>query len=294
MPSKFPTTLTQKTMIQITADQFEQLLPFVGAASEDVFTKMQPSFEGEYNELLENVIGEEFETEVFSAGSPMQEYTRHYVILSTFLLRLRSNDLIMTDTGFGVVSNENIAPASQARVDALERELTYKKDLALYSIINRLRVVDGWAETIQAITNIKSFIWCPQLLRRWLGASHNATSDDLAKRQIDIEQAENFLRRELSDAQIEELLSEERKATYKTNHRTAIFRICSFIGASISDKDAPVFPPDSSMQAFSQVLSFFEEHISDFPKYKDSTAYKANHMQAYENKTDDTTFFFSC
>lgn len=281
-------------MIEITIEQFEQLLPFVGAASEDVFTKMQPSFESEYNELLENVIGEEFETEVFSAGSPIQEYARHYVILSTFLLRLRSNDLIMTDTGFGVVSNENIAPASQARVDALERELTYKKDLALYCIINRLRVVDGWADTIQAITNINSFIWCPQLLKRWLGASHDATSDDLAKRQYDICQAENFLRRELSDAQIEELLSEERKATYKSNHRTAIFRICSFIGASVSAKDAPVFPPEESMQAYSQVLSFFEEHITDFPKYRDSTAYKANHMQAYENKTDDTTFFFSC
>lgn len=32
-------------MIQIDVNQFEQLLPFVAAASEDVFTKMQPSFE---------------------------------------------------------------------------------------------------------------------------------------------------------------------------------------------------------------------------------------------------------
>lgn len=281
-------------MIQITIDQFEQLLPFVGAASEDVFTKMQPSFENEYRELLENVIGEEFETEVFNEGSPLQEYTRHYVILSTFLLRLRTNDLVMTDTGFGVVSNENIAPASQARVDALEKELTYKKDHALYSIINRLRVVEGWSETLQAVTNIKSFIWCAQLLKRWCGASHNATSDDLAKSLIDIEQAEDFLRRELSDAQIEELLSEERKATYKTNHRTAIFRICKFIGVCLSTKDAPVFPPEEAHESFVQLLSFMEENISSFPIYKNSSAYKANHMQAYENKTDDTTFFFSC
>lgn len=281
-------------MIQITTDQFEQLLPFVGTASEDVFHKMQPSFEEEYRQLVENVIGEDFETEADTGGSPLQGYVRNYVILSTFLLRLRSNDLVMTDTGFGIVSSDNIAPASQSRVDALERELLYKRDSALFGVINQLRRIEGWSETIQAVTNIKSFIWCPQLLRRWLGAYHNVTSDDLAKKQKDIEQAERFLRRELSDAQIEELLAEERKATYKNSHRTAIFRICNFIGASVSDKDTPVFPPDSSMQAFSQVLSFIEEHISDFPKYKESTSYKANHMQAYENKTDDTTFFFSC
>lgn len=281
-------------MINIEIDQFEQLLPFVGTASEEVYMKTEPDFEREYNDLVDNVVGEDFEQEIDTGGSPLQEYVRDYVILSAFLLRLRSNDLIMTDTGFGIVSSDNIAPASQARVDALEKELQYKRDLALYAIINRLRCVDGWAETIQAITNIKSFIWCPQLMKRWLGASHEATSDDLAKRQVDIEQAENFLRRELSDAQIEELLSEERKATYKPNHRIAIFRICSFIGESISVEDTPIFPPDASMGAFSKVLSFFEEHISDFPKYKDSTAYKANHMQAYENKADDTTFFFSC
>ena len=39
-------------MINITAEQFEQLLPFVGAATEDVFTKMQPALENVYFDLV--------------------------------------------------------------------------------------------------------------------------------------------------------------------------------------------------------------------------------------------------
>lgn len=44
---------------------------------------------------------------------------------------------------------------------------------------------------------------------------------------------------------------------------------------------------------FENQLRFIEEHIGDFEKYAVSSAYKANHMKSYENKADDTTFFFA-
>lgn len=48
-------------MINITAEQFEQLLPFVGAATEYVFTKALPSMENVYFDLVATVIGSDFE-----------------------------------------------------------------------------------------------------------------------------------------------------------------------------------------------------------------------------------------
>ena len=44
---------------------------------------------------------------------------------------------------------------------------------------------------------------------------------------------------------------------------------------------------------FESLLRLIEDNIDDFAKYRDSTAYTANHMQAYENNADDTTFFFA-
>lgn len=281
-------------MIDINSEQFEQLLPFVGAATEDVFEKMQPSFVEVYDDLMDTVVGSDFEADVEMEGSPLQGYVRNYVILATFLLRLRSNDLIMTDTGFGVVSNENIAPASQARVDALERELSHKRDVNLYTLINQLRHTDGWADTPQAEICISSFIWCPWLLKKWCGATGNVTFDDVAKHRQEIDAAENVLRRELSDDLMEQLLSEERNSSYAPSHRAAIFKICGFIGSNVSMRDGATPSPRHGEEAFTRLLSFIEDHIDDFPKYKNSSAYKANHMQAYENKTDDPTFFFVC
>lgn len=279
-------------MINITAEQFEQLLPFVGAASEDVFTKAQPSLENVYFDLVATVIGEEFEDAACAEDGPISGNVRSYVILKAFILRLRSNDLIMTDNGFGVVSNENISPASQARVEALLRELTYKQDQQLHGVLNRLRTVEGWSETMQANNNIASFFWSPQALRAYSTIRGFVTFDDLAAHRSEIGTAELMLRKQFSDSLIEQLLEEERKAQYEPFHRNAIVKMCHFIGAHVSTKETPADPRYKEL-TYAAVANFIEENIDKFPKYKDSSAYKANHTQAYENKADDPTFFFA-
>lgn len=279
-------------MIEITTSQFEQLLPFVAAASEDVFTKLLPSFDSHYDDLIATVVGADSEQALCSEDSPLQRYARDYVILATFIDSLRSHDLIMTDNGFGVVSNENIAPASQARVDAMERELAYKRDYTLHNVINRLRQVEGWADSLQAFNTIRSFVWSPYILNKFCGLPGKLTFDDLAEHKGEIDNAETFLRKQLSDAQIDQLLEEERKAQFQSSHRVAIMRILDFIGCHITKKGDSI-DLGAKDRLFESLLRLIEENIDDFAKYRDSNAYKANHMQAYENKSDDTTFFFA-
>lgn len=279
-------------MIQIDINQFEQLLPFVAAASEDVFTRMQTSFERHYDDLVATVVGEDAEQAVDTEDSPLQRHARDYVILATFLDRLHSQDIIMTDNGFGVVSNDNIAPASQTRVDAMERELTYRRDYALHNIVNRLRQVEGWAESLQAYNTIRSFVWSPYILGKYCGVPGKLTFDDLVARKGEIDTAETFLRKQLSDSQIEQLLEEERRARFDTSHRLAIMRIYDFIGCHLTENGGSI-DLVARDRSFESLLRLIEENIDDFAKYRDSNAYKANHMQAYENKSNDTTFFFA-
>lgn len=279
-------------MIQIEISQFEQVLPFVSASSEDVFQKIEPSFDSHYYDLVATYVGAEAEKAVCTEGSPLYNYASEYIILATFLDRLRSQDVIMTDNGFGVVSNDNIAPASQTRVDALERELTYRRDTVLHNVINRLRQVEGWADSLQAHNTIRSFVWSPYILGKYCGLPGKLTFDDLAAHRSEIAAAESFLRQQFGDAQIDQLLEEERTAQFATSHRTAIQRILDFIGSNITQNGEPI---DARIRPrlFESLLRYVEEHLDDFAKYRESSAYTANHMQAYENKTDDTTFFFA-
>lgn len=281
-------------MIEITIQQFEQKLPFVGAASEDVFAKTEVDFEQSYMDLVSNVIGEDFEKYASDGTlSPLYSHASTYVLLDTFISRLHSQDIIMTDTGFGVVSNENIAPASQARVDALEKELTYNRDRVLQGIITDMQGIEGWSESEQAKTTIRSFVWSPSILRRYCGLSGKLTFDDIAKHKTEIDEAENILRKHLSDIQIDQLLAEERKAYHPGSHATARLKILDFIGSCLTRDGSR---PDAKLCSLNleSLLRFIEEHIDEYKPYKNSDTYRANHMEAYENKTDDTTFFFSC
>lgn len=279
-------------MVQITIEQFEQQLPFVGAASEDVFNKIQPSFDKIYFDLVATVIGSDFEDKVSTEYDPINDNICSYVILKSFILRLRSNDLIMTDNGFGVVANDNISPASQARVDALLRELVYKQDMSLHEVLNRMRTIEGWNETIQASNCISSFFWSPVVLKTYASIRGFVCFDDVVEHRSEIGTAELTLRRQFSDSLVDQLLDEERKAKYEPLHRHLIAKMCRFIGAHITTDGKPA-DLQYKDAAYTAVANFIEENINNFPKYLNSSAYKTNHMQAYENKTDDTTFFFA-
>ena len=279
-------------MINITAEQFEQLLPFVGAASEDVFTKAQPSLENVYFDLVATVIGEEFEDAACAEDGPILGNVRSYVILKAFILRLRSNDLIMTDNGFGVVSNENIAPASQARVEAMKAELTYQRDYNRHQVVFLMRKFEGWSETEQAEMNIHSLVWSPAILSGWCGVGGQLTYDDLVKYKKSIDATEAFLRKQLGDALIDEIIAEERKGHFAPSHRAAKVKMLAFIGEHLTVKGESIDKERCTL-LFENLLRFIEEHIGDFQKYAVSSAYKANHMESYENKADDTTFFFA-
>lgn len=292
MPSKCLTIQIQRQMIKISIEQFEQLLPFVGAATEDVFRNMEPSFSIPYSELVEQVIGNEYVERATQEGTELMTAIRSYVIRATFLSRLHSHDLIMTDNGFGVVSNENIAPASQARVEAMKAELTYQRDYNKHQVVFLMRKFEGWNETEQAEMNIHSLVWSPAILSGWCGVSGQLTYDDLVKYKKSIDATEAFLRKQLGDALIDEIIAEERKGDFAPSHRAAKVKMLAFIGEHLTVKGESIDKERCTL-LFENLLRFIEEHIGDFQKYAVSSAYKANHMESYENKADDTTFFFA-
>lgn len=59
-------------------------------------------------------------------------------------------DIVLTPTGFGVVSTTNIAPASQHRVDRLARELVNRRDECIDTLLQLLRSCRAWHGTEQA------------------------------------------------------------------------------------------------------------------------------------------------
>ena len=109
-------------MINISKEEFEAAMPAMAYPTDEVFEKVSPQFSDVYDSMSEDFLGDAGVSEV--DGNTQIRHALVCVISLAGVLRIfRSLDLVITPTGFGVVSNQNVAPASSARVNALEADL---------------------------------------------------------------------------------------------------------------------------------------------------------------------------
>lgn len=270
-------------MIEITIQDFERQLPFAQTATTDLYDSVATGFEDSLNALQLAVLGP-VEPD---ANANILQAVRAFVIIDTFLEKFHSRDIILTNNGFGIVSNQNLAPASKQRVDELKHELEWQRDRQRERLVNLLRVTEGWADSVQAETQIATLFWAPSLLTLFTGRGRaRNTYADLTGHTQAITEADRFLRRMLSDELIDQLLDEERRATFHESHHIAIRKMQQVIGHAIDGAD-------NWKMHYDRVATYIEKHIDDFPVYRNSSAYEANHAPTYENKQDDPSFFFA-
>lgn len=138
-------------MVTIDKVDFERALPVGASSHEEVYLSVQGAIGEQLVCSTESLLGEAGEKMVDAAenDSPLVLFFKKYVCLSAFLSVLRQLDLVLTPTGFGIVSNDNLSPASKQRVDALDGLLRTERMKALSMTVNLLRSED-WGKTDQA------------------------------------------------------------------------------------------------------------------------------------------------
>lgn len=70
-------------------------------------------------------------------------------VADTMLSTVPQLDLILTPNGFGIVSNQNVVPASKERIERLTRSLEKLRDDAFVIILLMLPNAHKWTESEQ-------------------------------------------------------------------------------------------------------------------------------------------------
>ena len=71
------------------------------------------------------------------------------IVCQAYKNAIPSLDLVLTPNGFGIVSNQNVAPASKERVERLLASLEAERDRNLEQLLLRLPTVEGWEQSAQ-------------------------------------------------------------------------------------------------------------------------------------------------
>lgn len=108
---------------------YEKCLPYINAAKFWVFRFVVP--ENVYDEISDD----------------RKAIVRRIVVLHAFHNAVPSLDLVLTPNGFGVVSNQNVAPASRERVKALLDSLIISRDESINTLWQLLKGNDTFCKS---------------------------------------------------------------------------------------------------------------------------------------------------
>ena len=194
-------------------------------------------------------------------------------------------DIVLTETGLGVVSNQNVAPASSDRVNRLRKQIQDSRDDAIDDLLDALRGVEAWRQSSVAGRFFSSLVWNARLQLPVMGITE-AHRTKLTELRPKITAAEELLKQHISGLLHIELCNVLLANTASAKQNTVVNKSLLFIGACLAG--------DRAICRFhmAKLVEYLEQNLTDFATYEASTAHQANTFTPYENKKDDTTFFF--
>lgn len=274
-------------MITIDQQTFEKYVPAFASAESYTFDRMSPYVDV----MLRAVEGREVKT-----SDDMPEALRsavvRYVCLAAARKAVPQLDLILTANGFGVVSNQNVAPASRERVNALIEQLRIDESEAFDMLLAELLQTD-WAKSATAESYITSILYCPSMMRRY-GIKDEEGNEvyysEWQGLQNHLAVAEEKVRTLISPELFDKLIGVQRIPATEHPHEynVVLEQARRLVAAWISVDRYPQAP-----RALSHRLLDTIKNWSDvLTEYVQSSTYRAHNSKPYENRKEDSAYFF--
>ncbi|MBR1789503.1 MAG: hypothetical protein IJ762_10010 [Bacteroidaceae bacterium] len=274
---------------EITKEVFERHVPAAKRPKDQtgIFDRLPQFFSTAYAYLLKNLLGEEKET-LLGENSVLKEHCIHLVCLNAFERAVRSLDLVLTGTGFGVVSTESTAPASRARVDALLDDVICDEYRTMETITDILIKVEGWGASSQAQKRISVLFYRPSLM---VGLSSlRMTAENWSKARSRAVTADALLRAEISEEYMDELLVKTRTASLGSADIVIVEKCNYFTADFISNYELSHGSHNHTM--LRSMVEQLESSPDSYPTYRNSRLYRKRHAERFQNQKEDPTFFF--
>ena len=270
--------------MEITKVEFESFVSVATSAHMEVYEKVEPQFESTYDECKADVLGD-VGTSAAEGGEHKQlEWAvKRWVALQAFLAVFRQLDLVLTPTGFGVVSTQQMAPASKQRVDALIGHLRDGMLRAEGQLLQELCRVKGWGKTEQAKEKIDTLFFDFRMLQKMQGPAASHLDWQAAQRLIS--QADEMLRLKLSNQYMDALLEHVRCGTVTVDDRPVIFQCRHIMNLwTCGDQDAVRLK-------MRRLLNILDADLEKYSIYAEH-GYPVNHHETFQNTHDAPAYIF--
>lgn len=272
--------------IEITKQDFERAVPAAREPKGKIFDVLEDAINYEVVKIESQVLGD-VGAQAVEAGTDtaLVQAVKRLACVRAFLNEMRGLDLVLTATGFGVVSTQDTAPASKMRVDALDGQLRRQERLLLGTLLDRLFRVSGWNQQPQRQWNVQTLFFCLQQLEQWAGINHPNPEDWDVNYPV-VMAADACLRKHLGNAYMDELIDQLTGHSLSSQNIHIVVLCQQYVGACIAQNNR------LKEEIYMRMINRLEADLSLYPTYADSEAYRLNHFKPYENHAEDSAFHF--
>lgn len=276
----------QPMEIIIERTDFERAVPAFRSPTPEVWNKVQRYVEGctaNWQALI---------TTTATLPAHVAESLTTAICLRAAYDAVPQMDLVLTPTGFGIVSNQNTAPASRERVEALRLQLRHVACRLEDGVLSYLA-----AHNLMTLRRSRadSLLWTPTLCT--LYGIRTPEGREVLREEFDAMATALHA----ASARVVDVISPELYAAL-VKHQYA------------ADAD---LTPDTTPAAYAEaltmarqlmaahvmqgpgiathtrhIINFIEAHADQLDEYRLSHTYQARHTTQYENKQADPSFFF--
>ena len=270
----------------ITKDEFEKFVPVAKMPDNVIFDRCAKYFDDCFTTIKSFFLGDAVCDDYNNKPDIFKENVKRLMCVDSFFNRLNTNDITITNTGFGVVSNQNVAPASQFRIDSLKEEISNDWDNAIDFLITSLTKIKGWSETEQAQRNINNLCYKKSTFSLFGSISHVMSQHEYRVYQFRAMNQNHIIADIISDKYHQELLNDIRSDQLLDPNDIFIVNRCQAIICAICMNNGDIRLMKEN------IIRHLEENIDKYPTYAASEEYAARHVTPYENTSDDPTYIF--
>lgn len=270
--------------MEITKAEFENIVSVATSSHVEVYEKVEPQFASTYDDCKASVLGD-VGTDAAEGEShaDLTKAVKAWVCLRAFLAVFRQLDLVLTPTGFGVVSTQQMAPASKQRVDALIGHLRDSALVAHGRLLSALCKVSGWGTSEVAKENIDNLFYDFRMLQKMQGPAASHLEWQAAQRLIG--EADEALRLKLSNEYMDALLEHVRCRTVSVDDNPVIFQCRHIINLWIAGDQKTV---NLKMR---RLLDMLDSDLEKYTIYAEH-GYPVNHHETFKNTQDSPAYIF--
>ena len=274
-------------MILQNKEQFIKCIPTAAACDwRDMETYLEDAERWLKNEILGRVLYDQMD-QAKEGNAEFSDLCRKVVSLDAYNRAIPFLDLVQHANGFGVVSNQNLAPASRDRVNRLIEETALQRDNETEVLLDYLEETpelhDAWKGSKAYSILSDCLIMTSGELKKlcsWTGSR----KDFLKLKPMIILRMYNELGRWMGRRYIDELVEQQRDNDLTDANKIVLdllkYALANYVIDNVRDADA----------LRDEAVTLMDNTPELYPTYANSQEYQLRHQEGYQNSVDSPIF----